>query len=77
MGAQIALINKQKDGFDRDAQQKAAKLLADNWSIRQSTICGQDPFGAGMADYEINRVLDKVKNGIFLAPNTCTTNPGG
>lgn len=37
IGKQKALYQSQADGFLRDAEQKAAKLLADTWSVRRTT----------------------------------------
>lgn len=40
VGAQRQLYEKQRDGFDRDAEQKAAKIWTDTWSVRRSTDSG-------------------------------------
>lgn len=37
IGNQNALIAKQTDGFDRDAEQKMLKIMMDNYAIRRST----------------------------------------
>ena len=36
IGKQKLLYGKQTDGFDRDAEQKAAKMMIDTWAIRVS-----------------------------------------
>jgi len=40
IGKQIALYSAQADGFKRDAEQKAAKLLIDSWNVRRTTDVG-------------------------------------
>lgn len=37
IGKQKLLYQRQADGFKRDAEQKAAKILADSWSVRRTT----------------------------------------
>ena len=37
IGRQMELYKKQSDGFLRDAEQKAAKIMADTWSVRRTT----------------------------------------
>lgn len=41
MGMKIAVMNKQKDSYDRDAEVKVAKVYTDLWSISKNA----DPFG--------------------------------
>lgn len=64
IGNQRALFKKQTDGFDRDAEQKMAKIMVDTYSVRQTTDNTSDPIDAGVDDLEINKVLDKAKSGI-------------
>lgn len=40
IGKQIALYQAQADGFKRDAEQKAAKLMVDSWNVRRTTDVG-------------------------------------
>lgn len=40
IGKQIALYDAQARGFDRDAEQKAAKLMIDSWNVRRTTDVG-------------------------------------
>lgn len=64
IGKQKALFQKQTDGFDRDAEQKLAKIMVDSWSVR-TTITGEaDVATSGMADADINSVLATAKAGI-------------
>lgn len=60
---QKALYQKQTDGFDRDAEQKLAKIMVDTWSVRQTTD-GALAAPAGIADADIATVLNKAKAGI-------------
>jgi hypothetical protein len=62
---QKGLFQKQTDGFDRDAEQKLAKIFADTWSVRQTTdgaLAGE----AGLSEGEVRTVLDHARNGINL-----------
>jgi len=65
IGKQKILFQKQTDGFDRDAEQKLAKIMVDTWSVRQTTD-GADAGLAGLAEAQISQVLTKAKNGINL-----------
>lgn len=40
IGKQIALYNAQAEGFQRDAEQKAAKMMIDSWNVRRTTDVG-------------------------------------
>ncbi len=57
------LFQKQTDGFDRDAEQKLAKIMVDTWSVRQTTD-GEVSSTAGVDNTEVDRVLQKAKTGI-------------
>lgn len=37
IGTQIALMNKQTEGYDRNAEQQAAQILANTWNVRRQT----------------------------------------
>jgi len=63
IGKQKALFQKQTDGFDRDAEQKLAKIMVDTWSVRQSTD-GATVASNGLDDTEIYSVLERAKTGI-------------
>jgi hypothetical protein len=60
---QKGLFQKQTDSFDRDAEQKLAKIMVDTWTVRQTTD-GEVSSTAGVDNAEINRVLSKAKSGI-------------
>jgi hypothetical protein len=73
-GNVVGLIGKQKDlfakqaaGFDRDAEQKLAKIMVDTWSVRQSTNGVANAADAGINDAVIKTVIDKAKAGISVA----------
>lgn len=40
VGKQITLYAAQADGFKRDAEQKAAKIMIDSWNVRRTTDVG-------------------------------------
>lgn len=65
IGKQKILLQKQTDGFDRDAEQKLAKIMVDTWSVRQTTD-GALANPAGIDDAAIAAVLAKAKQGINL-----------
>jgi len=65
IGKQKALFQKQTDGFDRDAEQKLAKIMVDTWSVRQ-TSDGALANPAGLDDAQIATVLAKAKAGINI-----------
>lgn len=70
VGRQAALYAAQTDGFLRDAEQKAAKLLIDTWNVRRTTdsgtIAGAPPGGVdnGLGDANIARAVNKLLTSI-------------
>lgn len=64
IGKQKDLYAAQKDGFERDAEQKAGKLFLDAYSVRKST----DPSGTltptSLSDINTDLVLNKLRTGI-------------
>jgi hypothetical protein len=73
VGRQCALFAKQTDGFDRDAEQKLAKIMVDTWSVRASTDAGSaGTVPAGLNEAEIKLVLNKVREGAKISPATPT-----
>lgn len=65
IGKQKALYQAQKDGFARDAEQKAAKLLADTWSSRRMTDEGTVADNVNMlSDQVVGRAITKMLNGV-------------
>lgn len=63
LGKQMELVKKQSEGFDRNAEQKLAKMMIDTWTVRQTTD-GADTLNNGLGDTEINNVLNIAKQGI-------------
>lgn len=67
IGKQMLLIDKQAEGFDRNAEQKLAKIMVDTWTVRQTTD-GADVAANGLSDNEINKILNIAKTGIGSTP---------
>ena len=66
MARQKGLFEKQASSFDRDAEQKLAKIMVDTWTVRQTTDGGQAVDVNGLADANIAAVVNKAKTGIGL-----------
>ena len=65
IGRQKALYHAQTDGFKRDAEQKAAKILADSWGVRRSTDEGEQANATNMLDNAtIGRAINKLLSGV-------------
>jgi hypothetical protein len=64
IGKQKALYGAQTDGFVRDAEQKAAKLLADSWNVRRTTDENILADPAGLGDANIARAINKLLTGV-------------
>lgn len=66
LGIQNALMNKQKDGFDRDAEQKAAGVIYDVLKIRASAdaVEPNEYANAGITSSNYQYFLNKLKEGI-------------
>lgn len=65
IGKQKKLYQAQTDGFARDAEQKAAKLLVDTWSARRMSDEGTVADGVNMLnDATVGRAVNKVLAGI-------------
>ena len=65
IGRQKALYAAQTSGFARDAEQKAAKLLADTWSVRRTTDEGTVADSTNkLNDATIGRAIDKLLAGV-------------
>jgi hypothetical protein len=65
LGKQIALYQNQADGYTRDAEQKAAKILNDTFLTRVTTEYDTaDAVTAGQGDLEVAKVMAKLKQGI-------------
>lgn len=65
IGKQKALYQAQADGFKRDAEQKAAKLLADTWNVRRTTDEGTEANDQNLLyDPTIGRAIVKLLDGV-------------
>lgn len=65
IGRQKQLYKAQTDGFQRDAELKAAKLLVDTWSARRMSDEGTVVDGVNMLnDATIGRAVNKVLVGV-------------
>jgi hypothetical protein len=60
---QQALVSKQSDGFDRDAEQKLAKIVADVFSVIRTTD-EATTVPSSLSDSSINDIIGKAKTGI-------------
>lgn len=63
IGAQIALYKQQKDGFIRDAEQKALKIISDTW-ITRKTVDDGTPLPSGFDTAAVDAFTKKVATGI-------------
>lgn len=64
IGKQKILYHQQARGFDRDAEQKLAKILVDTYTVRQTTAGGEDPAANGVDGPQVKQVLTIAKAGI-------------
>lgn len=65
IGKQRLLYAAQTNGFHRNAEQSAAKLLVDSWTVRRTTDEGTVADGVNnLQDATIGRVIDKLLTGI-------------
>ena len=68
LGKQKALYQAQTDGFTRDAEQKAAKLMVDSWNVRRTTDEGTVADGINkLADHYVGGAVAKLLNGVGVA----------
>jgi len=65
IGRQKILYKAQSDGFQRDAEQKAAKLMTDTWNVRRTTDSGTVADATNMLnDATIGRSILKMLDGV-------------
>lgn len=65
IGTQISLMNKQADGYDRNAEQQAAQIWANTWNVRRQT--DEDTVADStnhLADADLGKVMLKLAQGI-------------
>lgn len=65
LGAQIALYKQQRDGFLRDAEQKALKIVADTW-ITRKTVDDGTPLPTGFDTAAVDAFTRKVADGVHV-----------
>lgn len=69
LSVQNAMIKAQTDGFKRDAEQKAAKIFVDTWSVRRNTDNGVSGNSDNhLNDATIGAVLTALLAGIGVSP---------
>lgn len=65
VGRQKALYEAQTTGFQRDAEQKVAKLLVDTWSVRRTTDEATVADGTNLLhDATVGRAITKLLTGV-------------
>lgn len=65
LGRQKALYLAQADGFKRDAEQKATKIMVDSWNVRRTTDEGTVADGTNMLnDQAVGRAVTKLLAGV-------------
>ena len=65
IGRQKDLYAAQATGFERDAEQKAAKLMIDSWNVRRTTDEGTVADGTNMLyDPAVGRAVNKLLAGV-------------
>jgi len=69
VGKQNQLYDAQRDGYRRDAEQKAAKLLADSWNVRK-TMDDTTPVDSinKLSDPYIGSAVQRLLDGINATP---------
>ena len=69
LGKQKALYQAQTDGFTRDAEQKAAKLMVDSWNVRRTTDEGTVADATNkLADSYVGGAVSKLLSGVGAVP---------
>lgn len=65
VGRQKLLYQAQADGFKRDAEQKAAKIMVDSWNVRRTTDEGTVADGTNMLyDAAVGRAVTTLLAGV-------------
>lgn len=65
IGKQKNLYQAQTDGFRRDAEQRAAKLLADTWTVRRTTDEGTVADAVNkLNDSTVGKAIEKLLEGV-------------
>jgi hypothetical protein len=65
LGRQKSLYQAQSDGFKRDAEQKATKIMVDSWNVRRTTDEGTVADATNMLnDAAVGRAVTKLLAGV-------------
>jgi hypothetical protein len=65
VGKQKLLYAAQTSGFQRDAEQKAAKVMVDSWNVRRTTDEGTTANGTNnLDDASVGRAVDRLLSGV-------------
>lgn len=65
IGKQKKLYTAQAEGFVRDAEQKAAKVMVDSWNVRRTTDEGTVADGTNnLNDVSVGRAVSKLLQGV-------------
>ena len=65
IGKQITLYTRQADGFVRNAEQAAAKLMVDSWNVRRTTDAGTVADMTNMlSDVNVGRAVTALLTGV-------------
>lgn len=65
VGKQKILYQAQTDGFSRDAEQKATKIMVDSWNVRRTTDEATVADGTNMLyDTAVGRAVTKMLSGV-------------
>ena len=67
LGRQMLLFEEQIEGFQRDAEQKAAKIISDVWSVYTTVDVAALP--VGYAESDMTALLDVMATGVGVTPS--------
>lgn len=67
IGKQKELYGKQADGFDRDAEQKATRLITDTWGIAVSSDLDGDAVPSEVSKSKIDEVVRHIRQGADIS----------
>lgn len=69
VGKQMELYQAQAEGFERDAEQKATKILVDTWNVRRSTDAATSASDINhLDDTTIGKAVTTLLSGIGTSP---------
>lgn len=62
IGARNKLLEAQKEGFDRDAEQKATRTLVDTWGMAIGSGIGGEEYPDAIGKAQISNILEQLRN---------------